>query len=201
MKYKSADKTFCSGDPDALRKKLQEIVSENDFSSYRTWVKTVSTELNIDFLDCAAALAYYCQSGLQKHIDRPEKTRSDIVKIPKPATEVKMVRYRLDIGKKHKVSMDELKNMLVDETGVERKLIGYIDIHNHYTLIRLPEGMPADVFSYLRSLEINKQALNIKRIRGNRTSQSGKRRSFHSANKKKPGKKEEGANPSGPKGD
>ena len=201
MKYKSADMTFFSGDNDALRRKLQKILSENDMSSYRAWVESVSTELNVDLLDCAAALAYLWQSGLQKNIDRTEKARPEVVKIPKPASEIKMVRYRLDIGKKHKVSVDELKNILVDETGVERKLIGYIDIHNHYTLIRLPEGMPADAFSYLRSLEINKQALNIKRIRGNRTFQSGKRNSFHSVNKKKSGRKEEEANPSDQKGD
>lgn len=178
--------TFYFRDKEALRKKLQKALSEKDFIDYRAWVESLSAELNVDFLDCAAALAYLCQSGLHKTSLRPEKSKVEVVKIPTPEANIKMVRYRLEIGKQHKVTVDDIKRMLVDETGVERKLIGYIDIHNHFTLIRLPEGMPADIFTHLRSLKINEQELNIKRIRGNRNSRSGKRKNMHSGNKKKP---------------
>ncbi len=193
--------TFYFRDTEALRKKLQKALTEKDFIDYRAWVESVSAELNVDFLDCAAALAYLWQSGLQKNSFHSEKSNVKVVKIPTPEADIKMVRYRLEIGKLHKVTVEDIKKMLIDETGVERKLIGYIDIHNHFTLIRMPEGMPAEIFTHLRSLKINQQALNIKRIRGNRNSRSGKRKNMHTGNKKKPDSRGQGSSSSILEGD
>lgn len=193
--------TFYSRDTEALRQKLQKALGEKDFIDFRAWVESVSSELNVDYLDCAAALAYLWQSGLQKKSFRTEKPKVEVVKIPTPEADIKMVRYRLEIGKQHKVTVEDIKKMLVDETGVERKLIGYIDIHNHFTLIRLPEGMPADIFTHLRSLEINQQTLNIKRIRGNRNSRPGRRKNMHSGNKKKQVSRGQGSSSSVMEGD
>ena len=75
------------------------------------------------------------------------------------------VRYRLDVGRKHQASLDEIENVLVEVSGVDRKRIGRLDIRNYYTLVDLPDGMPADIFQLLSETEIQRQKLNIKRIK------------------------------------
>lgn len=77
----------------------------------------------------------------------------------------KMIRYRIELGQKHRVTMDEIKNVFIEEAGVDKKMIGKIDIRYHYTLIELPDGMPADIYQLLTTVCLHEQKLNIKRIK------------------------------------
>ncbi len=103
---------------------------------------------------------------------------------PKPE-KLKMVRYRLEVGRKHDVSIEDIKNILINESGVERAKIGYMDIRNHYTLIDLPNGMPTDIFQHLQSVELNQQLLQIKRVNSSRKRQWQRRKN---SNDKPPSK-------------
>lgn len=86
---------------------------------------------------------------------------------PIPQT-IKLVRYRLDIGRRHQVAAEMLKKVLVEESGVDHKNIANIDIQDTFTLIELPDEMPPDIFQHLKSVEINRQKLNIRRIKNRR---------------------------------
>jgi ATP-dependent RNA helicase DeaD len=58
--------------------------------------------------------------------------------------------------------------VLVEESGVDRKRIGKIDIRHNYTLVELPDGMPADIFQLLSDASIADRRLAIKRVKPNR---------------------------------
>ncbi|NOT86440.1 MAG: hypothetical protein HOP02_17035 [Methylococcaceae bacterium] len=92
-----------------------------------------------------------------------------VLQIPEiQAEKYKMVRYRLEIGHNHQVSIEEIKNVLIDESGVDRSQIGHLDIRSNYTLIDLPPGMPPDIFQLLQTVELKQQPLQIKRVNSSR---------------------------------
>jgi hypothetical protein len=80
--------------------------------------------------------------------------------------EMKMVRYRLDVGRKHHVSVDEIKKILIEESGVEKSRVGKIELHIDYCIVSLPSGMPTDIFFHLKTVLINQQELKISRLGG-----------------------------------
>ncbi|MDO9141141.1 MAG: DbpA RNA binding domain-containing protein [Methylobacter sp.] len=94
---------------------------------------------------------------------------------------IKMVRYRLDIGGKHQVTPEELKKVLVEESGVDKNNINNINIHGDYTLLELPDEMPQDIFLHLKSVEVKQHKLDIRRVktrtkkRGNNYRRRGKK--------------------------
>ncbi len=78
---------------------------------------------------------------------------------------IKMVRYRLDVGSKHQVTSEELKKILIEESGVDKNNINNINIQGDYTLVELPDEMPQDIFLHLKSVEIKQHKLDIKRVK------------------------------------
>ncbi len=78
---------------------------------------------------------------------------------------IKMVRYRLDVGCKHQVTSEELKKVLIEESGVDKNNINIINIQGDYTLVELPDEMPQDIFLHLKSVEIKQHKLDIKRVK------------------------------------
>lgn len=158
-----ADASADFGKESSLEKRLQEIIGEQNLTAQRDQVHRMATRLEVSLLDCAAALLYLSQpdSYSQAKIG-PNSTREPV----KP--NYRLVRYRLDVGSQHKVSKEEIQAVLVEESGVDKKRIGRIDIRHNYTLVELPDGMPADIFQLLSEATIGEQKLAIKRVKPNR---------------------------------
>ncbi|MGZ5050888.1 MAG: DbpA RNA binding domain-containing protein [Methylobacter sp.] len=101
---------------------------------------------------------------------------------------IKMVRYRLDVGGKHQITSEELKKVLIEESGVDKNNIYNINIQSDYTLVELPDEMPQDIFLHLKTVEIKQHKLDIKRVktrnkkRGNNRRRRGKQRKIQSSN-------------------
>ncbi|MGR9051876.1 MAG: DbpA RNA binding domain-containing protein [Gammaproteobacteria bacterium] len=148
---------------DWMRRRLLQTAQDCDLDSERTALKTMAAELNMDILDCAAALLRICRNDSVVQQNDAQQT------IKKSSTgtfvsSVKMVRYRLEVGKKHLISKEEIKNILVQESGVDKKMIGSVEMSYLYTLVELPDGMPGDIFQHLKTVEIKQHKLHIKRI-------------------------------------
>lgn len=131
----------------------------------RGLIQQTAAELNIDLLSCAAALVYLSQPNLYPSIKLQPKSP-----LPghNPHSHYKMVRYRLAVGSQHQVTSDDIQAVLVEESGVDKNRIGRIDIRDNYTLVELPDGMPADIFQILTEATIGPHRLNIKRVKPNK---------------------------------
>lgn len=161
----SADSTD-DNKPDGLAQRIQRIISRYNLANSRDSVTELAKQLNISILDCAAALFYLNQSE-HEFISLPEPEIKPIIK-KEPKQHFKLVRYRLDVGSQHQVEKEQLQALLVHESGVDKKSIGKIDIRHNYTLVELPDGMPADIFQLLSEAMIGERKLAIKRIKSNR---------------------------------
>jgi hypothetical protein len=82
----------------------------------------------------------------------------------------------MEIGQMHGIVLDDIKAVLVEVAGVECSRIERLEIRNHYTLVDLPNGMPADIFQLLSETKINRQKLNLKRIKFQRRTQRRRKR-------------------------
>jgi hypothetical protein len=78
---------------------------------------------------------------------------------------IKMVRYRLDVGRNNQITLEELKRILIEESGVDKNNIKNINIQGDYSLVELPDEMPQDIFLHLKSVEIKQHKLDIKRVK------------------------------------
>ena len=142
-----------------LKNNLKAILNQEDLKLHQELITHLSVELGVSILECAAALSFLTQQNKSQH------TVKKATGLSTATPKTKLVRYRLDVGQKHLVSLDEITNVLVEVSGVDKMRIGRLDIRNHYTLVDLPDGMPGDIFQLLSETELNQQKLNIKRIK------------------------------------
>ncbi len=155
-----------------LENKLRIIIKDNDLTEFKVLANKIALELDVNSVDCAAALLCLLQDHFKS---LHEEQRDNVKQIQASAPrDLRMLWYRLEVGRKHQVTVDALKRLLVDESGVESCLIGRIDFRDKHTLIQLPSGMPQELLQHLKAVTINQQKLDIKRLknRANRKSRT-----------------------------
>ncbi len=172
------EKNNTEGDNEELKNCLKLIIAEGELSSHQQVVRQLSSDLQISILDCAAALLLFLRSEYLDLKVEIEPLSEDKKNIDQSFTLVKpkSVRYRMEVGRMHDVLLEEIKTVLVEVSGVEYNRIGRIEIRNHYTLVDLPDGMPADIFQLLSETEISRQKLSLKRIKLQRRTQRRRKR-------------------------
>ncbi|MGJ0514976.1 MAG: DbpA RNA binding domain-containing protein [Methylomicrobium sp.] len=164
--------------PAGLDSQIQQIIDIEDLGDQRDYLKALCEAMGYDFLDCAAALLYFLQNSVNPRdttIAPAQIQRGRPLRQSSPHS-IKMARYRLDVGRQHQVTVEELKKVLVEESGVDKNNITHVDIQDFYTLIELPDEMPPDIFLHLKTVEINQQKLDIRRVKNRRPKKYGKTR-------------------------
>ena len=69
--------------------------------------------------------------------------------------------YRIEVGRRDGVAPREIVGAIANESGIEGRFIGRIDIEDDYSLVDLPEGMPREIFQHLRGVFVRGKRLNI----------------------------------------
>ncbi|WP_262964582.1 DbpA RNA binding domain-containing protein [Methylobacter psychrophilus] len=176
---------------ESLKNRLQQIINSQNLDSQREYIRTLAVELEVDSLTCAAALVHLTQAIENTSPQAlPEDKKTDqqlpIINI---VSGIKMVRYRLDVGSKHHISLEQLKKVLIEESGVDKNNIHNVNIQSLYTLLELPDEMPPDIFQHLKLVEINQHKLDIRRVkarnnkkRGNNHMRRGRKRDVKTDN-------------------
>jgi ATP-dependent RNA helicase DeaD len=75
-----------------------------------------------------------------------------------------MERFRIEVGHDHEVKPGNIVGAIANEAEIDSEYIGRIDIHEDYSTIDLPEGMPKEVFKHLKTVWVSGQRLQISRI-------------------------------------
>ncbi|MGE7139090.1 DEAD/DEAH box helicase [Luteibacter sp. NPDC031894] len=93
---------------------------------------------------------------------------------PRPhVTENGKRTYRIEVGHEHGVKPGNIVGAIANEGGVEAKFIGRVSIRDDYSLIDLPDGMPAETFNHLKKVWVAQQQLKIREWDGTEAPQSG----------------------------
>jgi hypothetical protein len=157
-----------------LKNQLEQIINNGNLETQRSQANALAMVLGIDILDLAAALICLSNPDSQNQKPATEDKKPSIKSADSFQSAYKWIRYRLDAGSQHQVTEDELKMLLVNESGVDKNNIHNINIQGTYTLLDLPDNMPQDIFLHLKTVEINQQKLDIKRIKSGNHKKRGK---------------------------
>ncbi|HED35207.1 MAG TPA: DEAD/DEAH box helicase [Gammaproteobacteria bacterium] len=80
-----------------------------------------------------------------------------------------MARYRIEVGHDHEVKPGNIMGAIANEAGLDSKNIGRIAIHDNYSLVDLPDGMPKEIFNDLKTVWVSGQQLKISRSTNERS--------------------------------
>ena len=72
-----------------------------------------------------------------------------------------MMRYRVEVGYRDRVKPGNLVGAIANESGLQGRMIGRIQIFDAHSLVDLPKGMPEDVYNALRRLKVMNRELQI----------------------------------------
>lgn len=149
-----------------LLNKIRENSTSEALNVSRELIQKIAVELNISYLDCAAALALAQTQLATTSSSDANQNKPESGSFKKTHTAgIRLIRYRLDIGRNHKVNMEVLKKVLVEESGVDVNNIVNLRIEDNFSLVDLPDEMPQEIFHHLKNFEINSQKLAIKRLK------------------------------------
>jgi len=91
------------------------------------------------------------------HADEAPKKKKE-----KPGKAVlPMSAFRIEVGHDHAATPSNIVGAIANEAGLEAKHIGRIEIFDNYSMLELPDGMPADVFAHLGKVWVGGQQLRI----------------------------------------
>jgi len=90
--------------------------------------------------------------------ERPRRTQR-----PKDL-EAGMERFRIEVGSAHGAQPSHIVGAIANEAGLDGAYIGRVDIHDDYTTVDLPEGMPKHIFDDLHKARLFDRSLDISRI-------------------------------------
>ncbi|MFG6401029.1 MULTISPECIES: DEAD/DEAH box helicase [unclassified Microbacterium] len=93
-------------------------------------------------------------SGSSEGGDRPERRR-------RPSASG-LVKYRLAVGRRHKVEPRQIVGALANEGGLSREDFGQIDIRPDFSLVELPANLPDDVLDRLSGTRIGGKLIELR---------------------------------------
>ena len=160
-----------------FKQRITEVTAARDLTLFKDLIGQYAEESGKPMELIAAALAQIAQQGrpfLMKELPKRERRddrdrqggfdnrRERRVGPP----EAGMQRYRIEVGRRDGVKPGNIVGAVANEAGIEGEFIGPIKIHDSFSTIDLPEGMPADIQQTLSKTRVAGRQLQIKLDRG-----------------------------------
>ncbi|MBK8284358.1 MAG: DEAD/DEAH box helicase [Ahniella sp.] len=111
----------------------------------------------IERFDDAAAAPAAPRAPREEFADRPRPPRRD------SRADEGLETYRIAVGREQGAMPRNIIGAIANEAGLESRHIGKLEIHDSYSLIDLPSGMPPDVFNHLKKVWVSGKTLDIRK--------------------------------------
>ncbi|MFU8764789.1 MAG: DbpA RNA binding domain-containing protein [Haliea sp.] len=178
---------------DRFKQQITATLDTRDLDAARQLVNDYQHEFGVPMVDVAAALAMLAQGEAKAPANvaaatardsspreatpaREERPRRERERDERPArapTQQRdtvagkgMERFRIEVGHSHGVKPGNIVGAIANEADIDSEHIGRIVIHDDYSTVDLPEGMPPEIFDHLRGVWVSGQRLNIAREDG-----------------------------------
>ena len=170
---------------------LSKTLETPRLDKFREMIVKYVEENDLDMADVAAALTYENQKErplfpkldniVAPRQEKSGKAREEKSRDKKPKNKanksesvirdeegqvVPMVTYRLEVGKNDNVDPSNIVGAIANEADISSQYIGQIILHDDYSTVDLPDGMPDDVFKTLKKARVRSKALNLSLVQG-----------------------------------
>ncbi|OOZ41533.1 ATP-dependent RNA helicase [Solemya pervernicosa gill symbiont] len=202
---------------DQFKQTITDTLESQDLGFFEEVIEGYQSEHNIGLSEIAAALSYLVQKerpllpklqdtkpAREERSDRgrdykerePRRSR-ERSPVRERELEEGMIRYRIEVGHRHKVEPKNIVGAIANEAGIESQFIGQIAIHDDYSNVDLPDGMPKEIFKHLKKVWVCGQQLRIsapseqgssEKPKGYKKPKADKDRGGHKPPKKQSGK-------------
>jgi ATP-dependent RNA helicase DeaD len=95
---------------------------------------------------------------------RPERPRRSESRSFEGRPSDKMETFRIEVGRAHNVKPTNIVGAIANETGLESRFIGRIEIFDEHSTVDMLAGMPPKMFETLKQVKIGGRRLNISRL-------------------------------------
>ncbi len=172
---------------------ITDVLASEDLGIFRMILEQYRQEHNVAMLDIASALAKIAQGddplllagNLERKRDAAPPAASVVSEspaahsgdhermtgafpqskaVPPPAEGLE--RFRVAVGHAHGLKPGNLVGAIANEVQLDSQHIGRIDIHDSYSTVDLPAGMPRDFYRVLKKVWVCGQQLQIARLNG-----------------------------------
>ncbi len=171
---------------DRFMQKITDVLAAGGLEEWVDLVTRYEMEHNVSATDIAAALAKMAQGETPLLLEEPVRPRKEKrgekrdrsggksrQKRPAdrsgkrdPAPPAKgMERFRLEVGRKHGAKPGNIVGAIANEGGLEGRYINQVTIHDDYSTVDLPVGMPNEIFRELKKARVAGQPLRISRLK------------------------------------
>jgi ATP-dependent RNA helicase DeaD len=97
--------------------------------------------------------------------EKPDRReRKDRKKKSDPITQG-MERFHISVGKSHGVKPASIVAAIGSVAGLSDKDIGRIELHDQFSFVELPYGMPQEIFKELKGVKVSGQKLQISQVK------------------------------------
>ena len=84
-----------------------------------------------------------------------------------------MITYRLEVGNNDKITPSNIVGAIANEADIESRFIGEIKLHDEYSTVDLPQGMPAELLNHLKKVRVCAKPMQISVLNGENSGPDG----------------------------
>ncbi|MEH6577865.1 MAG: DEAD/DEAH box helicase [Amphritea sp.] len=163
---------------ESFREQIGQIFNNEDMSVYRELVDQLATDTELETLDLASALLFLAQKEKplilppepkprpQREHDRDRGEGSERGSRRERSNSEEMDVYRLEVGRSDGVQVKNIVGAIANEADISSRNIGDIRLHDDYSTVQLPKGMPDDTLKQLQGVFICRKKINLTRLEG-----------------------------------
>ncbi|MBD3670806.1 MAG: DEAD/DEAH box helicase [Gammaproteobacteria bacterium] len=164
-----------------FKQQISDTIESQELGFFEELMDGYSTEHNIGMGEVAAALAFLLQKERPLIMEKESRDKAPQESRPRErdareprrerpprrqkgephSPEAGMVTFRIEVGREHGVQPKNIVGAIANEAGLDSQYIGHIKIHDDYSTVDLPEGMPKQVLQDLKKVWVCKRPLNI----------------------------------------
>jgi ATP-dependent RNA helicase DeaD len=174
-----------------FKQQITDTLESQELGFYEELIEGYASEHNIGMSEVASALVYLLQKerplvaekggkeerppreferdrsyardkrfGKEKSFEKGRPRHAERFDEPH-VPEAGMATYRIEVGRQDGVQPKNIVGAIANEAGIDSRYIGHIRIHDDYSTVDLPDGMPKEVMQALKKVWVCKRPLNI----------------------------------------
>lgn len=144
-----------------FKQKITDTLAQEDSQFFVQILEQYEQEHDVPAIEIAGALAKLMQGDEPLLLEEKAKPRRRDAGTGAATSSVGMERFRVEVGREHRVKPGHIVGAIANETGLANKYIGRITINDTHSTVDLPVGIPKETFALLKRVTVLGHPLNI----------------------------------------